>query len=122
MRYVTIPPDALITGITKHDGDHPTITFAGFVREVLVGHEKVTENDLTIGLFIEIGEAVVAPVGAVVELTNEQHELLVAVARTFKYSPEAKISILPLVKAITGAATKCPDAATARGNGLGAEA
>jgi hypothetical protein len=43
------------------------------------------------------------------ELESEVHEFLSLLARTFpNYHPEAKVSMLPLIKAITSAPTEKP--------------
>lgn len=104
MRYVVIPPPAVVTDIRKPDGTHPTLTMRDFVRS-LVNAQRVMESDQTIGWFMEIADAFeLCEPGQVVALPDELHEFLSGVARSFNYSPEVKLAILPLAKAITGAA------------------
>jgi hypothetical protein len=108
MRYITIPKSVEIENTTVSTTGKPAeVSFRQFVRNILVGHGDVTKNDENLRLFMEIGDKVKeAEVGSVVELSGEQHELLSTLARTFQYAPDFKLSILPLIRAVTSAPDK----------------
>lgn len=108
MRYITVPPDVVVEQVTKPDGTSPTISFKELVLG-LVTDPKVTHTDGSIGLFIDVSDLVKgAATGDVLELTDEQHEFLSGLSRGFGYGAEVKLAILPMLKAITGAAKQRP--------------
>jgi hypothetical protein len=108
MRYITIPAAVEIEGTTLSATGKPAeVSFRQFVRNVLVSHADVTKNDENLRLFMEISDKVkAAEPGTVMELSGEQHELLASMARTFQYAPDFKISVLPLIRAVTSAPDK----------------
>lgn len=111
MRYITIPKDVILDGVKKADGSDVSMSFNEMVR-ALVTSQKITESDTTISAFIDITDALKsATPGSVVELSNEHHEFLSALARGFEYAPQVKLALLPLIRAITSAASKKPEGA-----------
>lgn len=113
MRYITVPPPVTL----EHaNGPQPKISFADFIRKTLTGDQRVTKDDASVGKWMEVTDSVkdLKP-GDVWELSGEAHEFLSDIARTFpNYHPEGKLYLLPLIKAITGAPDKKPEAANGK--------
>lgn len=114
MRYITVPPVCPIeNAVSQTTGKPAEISFRQFVRNVLVAHNDVTKNDENLRLFMEVADKVkAAESGDVVEVSEAQHEMLSSMARTYQYAPDFKISILPLIRAITSAPDKAPQPPT----------
>jgi hypothetical protein len=118
MRYITIPEPAILEHMElPKDAPkrHPELPFSEFVRKVLVQHKDVTTSDEILGRFMLLEEDVKSKVaGDVWELTDELHETLASLAKTFTYAPDIKLYLLKHVKAITGAAAKKPELAVVK--------
>lgn len=99
MRYVTIPETIVLrNAIEVATGKHPTQDFVGFVQHVLGDNESVTADDQSLLLFVEAARRFEGKkVGAVVPLTDAEHELLARLARTYKYQPAVRLDMFQFV-------------------------
>lgn len=108
MRYITVPKNAVLEHLPADaSGALPELPFVDFVRKVLVTDNRVTQNDQALTQFMEIADAVKSlKPGDELALQDETHEFLATLAKTFQYSGEAKLALLPMIKAITSAVAK----------------
>ena len=111
MRYLTVPKKVEVDGVLDNRTGKPMqVSFADFLRVILIGHKDVTKDDASIRMFMELSEEVKdASPGDVLSLNNEQHEFFSTLARTHDYSPGVKLSVMPHIRAVTMSPAKNPD-------------
>lgn len=107
MRYIRVPEPVILEHIP---GGVTQCSLSDLIRKILPSDPRTTQDDAAVTKFMELTGAVksLSP-GDIWELESDVHEFLSLIARTFpNYHPEAKVSMLPLIKAITGAPTEKP--------------
>lgn len=120
MRYIKIPAPVVIdTVVDTKTGKHFEQSFDKFVCFTLLADAKASDSDSSIDKAMSIGAKVRASaVGDVVTVSDEDHEFLQKLATSVQFHPDMKFFLLPLMKAITGAARAAPTVEEpARSNG-----
>jgi hypothetical protein len=117
-RYIKIPKDVVIDGFKNAKGDEATQGLVSLIRFVLVNDNKVCESPEALDKFDNIqkafmkanadGKMIAREPGEVVELEADLFEFFQALILGAQYNPEMKISMLPLLQAVTKAAREKP--------------